>query len=327
MFPEDRSDQREITYAQFKALANSIPNLAWMARPDGWIFWYNEKWYNYTGTTPEEMAGWGWQSVHHPDVLPMMLERWTAALQQGEFFQMIFPLRGADGVYRPFLTRVEPLRQNGEIVGWYGTNTDVTEQERDRERLQLLVHELNHRVKNTLAIVHSIAVHSLRELHSHSIEIFENRLFALAAVHDLLTKESWSGAQVNEIVQAAISATDEGAFDIAGPRVDISPKVAAALMMTLHELCTNATKHGALSADGRVSIQWKIDGPPHSERLILRWKETKGPSVSPPTRRGFGLQLIERALASEANARVNLEFEPTGLMCQISLPLSLEVVK
>ena len=172
--------ESDLTCAQLKALANSVPNLVWMARPDGWIFWYNDRWYKYTGTTPEEMAGWGWQSVHHPDVLPKILERWTHALKHGEFFQMIFPLKGADGLYRPFLTRVEPLRESGAIVGWYGTNTDVTEQERDRERLQLLVHELNHRVKNTLATVHSLAMHSLRELKPNSVELFENRLLALA---------------------------------------------------------------------------------------------------------------------------------------------------
>ncbi|MFO1125808.1 MAG: HWE histidine kinase domain-containing protein [Methylocystis sp.] len=197
--------ESDLTYAQFKALANSMPNLAWMARPDGWVFWYNDRWYEYTGTTPEEMAGWGWQSVHHPDVLPNMLERWTHALKHGEFFQMIFPLKGADGLFRPFLTRVEPLRENGGIVGWFGTNTDVTEQERDRERLQLLIHELNHRVKNTLAQVHSIAMHSLRELKPNAVELFEKRLLALAAVHDVLTRENWAKAQVRELVGVAIT--------------------------------------------------------------------------------------------------------------------------
>ncbi|MGJ0452566.1 MAG: sensor histidine kinase [Methylocystis sp.] len=320
--------ESEITYAQFKALANSIPNLAWMARPDGWVFWYNDRWYEYTGTTPEEMAGWGWQSVHHPDVLPNMLERWTHAIQYGEFFQMIFPLRGADGLYRPFLTRIEPLRENGAVVGWFGTNTDVTEQERDRERLQLLIHELNHRVKNTLATVHSIALHSLRELKQNSVELFENRLLALAAVHDVLTRENWTKAQVDELVRTAIAPAGQENFDVLGPPVDVCPRIAAALAMTLHELCTNAVRHGSLSApSGRVAVEWSIDAKGRTPKLHLVWREYGGQPISPPSVKGFGMRLIEKTLASEAGARIAVEFPSEGFCCEMDIPLGVEVLK
>jgi PAS domain S-box-containing protein len=320
--------ESEITHAQFKALANSMPNLAWMARPDGWIFWYNDRWYQYTGTTPEEMAGWGWQSVHHPDVLPKMLERWTYALQHGEFFQMIFPLKGADGLYRPFLTRVEPLRENGAIVGWFGTNTDVTEQERDRERLQLLVNELNHRVKNTLATVHSLAMHSLRDLKLNSAELFENRLLALAAVHDVLTRENWTKAQVGELVRTAIAPVGRESFDVSGPPVGICPRIASALAMTLHELCANAVMHGSLSTPGgRVAVDWSVESQRRTPMLHLVWREHGGPSVSPPPKKGFGLRLIEKTLASDVGAQVVVEFPPEGLRCTMNIPLSVEVLK
>jgi PAS domain S-box-containing protein len=113
--------------AQFRALADTIPQLAWMADPSGWIFWYNARWYEYTGTTPEQMEGWGWQSVHDPEVLPHVIERWKESIENGTVFEMEFPLRGADGVLRPFLTRVAPLRDDeGRILRWFGTNTDVT---------------------------------------------------------------------------------------------------------------------------------------------------------------------------------------------------------
>lgn len=115
--------------ARFRTMADNIPNLAWMADAAGWIFWYNKKWYEYTGTTPEQMEGWGWQSVHHPDELPKVLEGWKTSIQIGRPFDMIFPLKGADGVFRPFLTRVLPVRNSqDEIVQWFGTNTDVTAQ-------------------------------------------------------------------------------------------------------------------------------------------------------------------------------------------------------
>lgn len=128
--------------AQFRTFADAIPTLCWMANADGWIFWYNKRWYEYTGTTPEQMEGWGWQSVHDPEALPEVMERWKASLATEQPFDMTFPLRGADGVFRPFLTRVIPVRdQDGKIVRWFGTNTDITEQKRSEDELEDLVNE------------------------------------------------------------------------------------------------------------------------------------------------------------------------------------------
>lgn len=113
---------------KFHLLANTIPQLAWIAGPDGWIHWYNDRWYGYTGTTPEQMEGWGWQSVHDPRMLPAVLTQWKKAIATGTPFQMTFPLRGADGIFRPFFTLVIPLRDAaGNIVQWFGTNTDVSQ--------------------------------------------------------------------------------------------------------------------------------------------------------------------------------------------------------
>ncbi|HXE13399.1 MAG TPA: PAS domain S-box protein, partial [Bryobacteraceae bacterium] len=122
---------------EFRGLANAMPQLAWMANPDGWIFWYNQRWYEYTGTTPEEMEGWGWQSVHDPAVLPSVLNRWRLSIATGQAFEMTFPLRGADGVFRPFLTRVTPIRDDrNNITRWFGTNTDVDVEIKVQQRLQ-----------------------------------------------------------------------------------------------------------------------------------------------------------------------------------------------
>jgi PAS domain S-box-containing protein len=122
---------------QFRTLANAIPQLCWMANADGWIFWYNQRWYEYTGTTPEQMEGWGWQSVQDPAMLTAVLARWKSSIATGEPFDMIFPLRGADGVFRPFLTRIMPVRdRDGSVTGWFGTNTDVSEQRKVEEALR-----------------------------------------------------------------------------------------------------------------------------------------------------------------------------------------------
>lgn len=151
-------------------LANTIPNLAWMANADGWITWYNDRWYAYTGTTPPEMEGWGWQKVHDPATLPDVMERWQESIDTGQPFEMTFPLLGKDGIYRPFFTRVAPLRDAaGAITQWFGTNTDVSplkkaEDElrradrRKDEFLAMLAHEL----RNPLAPIRNAAESLLR---------------------------------------------------------------------------------------------------------------------------------------------------------------------
>lgn len=138
---EERFRESELRFVQ---LADAISQLAWMANPDGQIDWFNNRWYEYTGTTFEQMEGWGWQSVHDPDVLPEALNRWKKSLSTGEPFDMVFPIRGADGQFRPFLTRAVPFRDDdGNIVRWFGTNTDITEQEQTKEKLKVAAARLS----------------------------------------------------------------------------------------------------------------------------------------------------------------------------------------
>ena len=149
-FIEDITERKQaeqalrISEQEFRALADSIIQLVWMAEPDGYIFWYNRGWYEYTGTTPEQMAGWGWQSVHDPALLPKIVERWKESLGSGEIFEMEFPLRGADGAYRWFLTRAVPVKDpSGRIVRWCGTNTNIHDQREARRALQESQAQLN----------------------------------------------------------------------------------------------------------------------------------------------------------------------------------------
>jgi PAS domain S-box-containing protein len=128
---------------QFRTLAESIANLAWMADADGGIFWYNRRWYEFTGTTPDQMLGWGWQAVHHPAVLPDVTAKWNSSLASGQPFEMVFPLRKADGTFRDFLTCVEPLKDSHQrVVRWFGTNTDITDQRMIEEELRKKNREL-----------------------------------------------------------------------------------------------------------------------------------------------------------------------------------------
>ena len=114
---------KDVADDEFRLLAENIPTLCWIANGDGYIVWYNRRWHEYCGTTPEEMEGWGWQSVHDPDLLPQVMERWVSSVATGQPFEMTFPLRGADGVFRPFLTRIQPVRDSsGKVVRWFGVN-------------------------------------------------------------------------------------------------------------------------------------------------------------------------------------------------------------
>ena len=133
---------------RFHTMANAIPQLAWISRPDGYIYWFNERWYSYTGTTPEQMEDWGWQSVHDPEVLPKVLELGKASISTGQMFDMELPLRGMDGIFRSFLTRILPMKDAaGNILRWFGTSTDVTERKKNEEVLKEARDNLEEKVK------------------------------------------------------------------------------------------------------------------------------------------------------------------------------------
>ena len=211
----------------------------------------------------------------------------------------------------------------GKPIGLHAIARDVTERRRAEERQALLVNELNHRVKNTLALVQGLALQSFRDGRDPAEArcAFQHRLAALAAAHDLLTRQSWEGATLRGLAEGALGHLTgvEARVTIEGPDVTLGPKAAVSLVMALHELSTNAAKYGALSvAAGRVAVRWQVEG----DRLRLGWQEAGGPPVSPPGRRGFGLRMIERALAADLAGGVALNFEPGGLHCVIEASLS-----
>jgi PAS domain S-box-containing protein len=215
-----------------------------------------------------------------------------------------------------------PLRgEAGEAIGFLKILRDRTEQRRADENQLTLINELNHRVKNTLATVQSIATQTLRTAATpeEARDALEDRLLALSRAHDVLTRQLWKSAQLSEIVGEALAAyrdRHEDRIHIRGPQVQVSPRAALALSMALHELATNAVKYGALSnAAGEVSIGWTFDAPAKALKLV--WSEQGGPPVEPPRRRGFGTRLIERSLAAELGGGVIIDFAPTGVVCAI----------
>ncbi|WP_243371470.1 PAS domain-containing sensor histidine kinase [Microvirga solisilvae] len=204
---------------------------------------------------------------------------------------------------------------------------NVSDRKNAEEHRELLIHELNHRVKNTLATVQSIAAQTLRNAGAsqEARMAFEARLFALSRAHDVLTRENWEGASLREIVAQSIEpyrGLGETRVSGEGPEVRLSPRMALALSMALQELATNAAKHGALAnGSGQVAIIWSLDETSQPARLHLRWEEKGGAPVRPPQRRGFGTRLIERSLASDLQGHVMIDFAPGGVVCTIDAPM------
>ncbi|WP_334163623.1 CHASE domain-containing protein [Phenylobacterium sp.] len=203
---------------------------------------------------------------------------------------------------------------------------EVAARRESEQQRELLVGELNHRVKNTLATVQSIAAQTLREGKSLAAtrESFESRLLALSETHNLLTRDHWRGAGLRELVEVELApyAGARNRIDVTGEEVWLAPDTALALGMALHELATNALKYGALSGEeGRVEIAWTLRQQDGSDWLKLVWEERGGPPVTPPSRRGFGSRLIETGLRRQLRGHVDLAFRPQGVCCTIDLPL------
>jgi len=235
---------------------------------------------------------------------------------------------GLWGAPQWLLLRAEILvDRTGAPAGMTGVLLDITDRKKWEEHLELLVNELNHRVKNTLATVQSIASQTLRnaDTMAEAQAVFEARLMALSRAHDILTRENWDGAEMSEIVSQALSPYQnlrEERFHVTGPHVRLAPRMALALSMALHELATNAVKYGALSnAAGELHLTWSVDRSISPARLRLRWEEKGGPPVTPPKRRGFGSRLIERSLAQDLEGDAKIEFAPTGVVCTVDAPL------
>ena len=183
--------QVEESERQFRTLAETIPHLAWMADETGHIFWYNRRWYDYTGAKFEEIEGWGWQNLHDPSVLPEVLKQWKRAISSGEAFEMVFPLRRADGQFRSFLTRVEPVKDaEGRVVRWFGTNTDITDQRRTEEELRRMNRELeefayvaSHDLQEPLRMVNIYTQQILRSLSAEDEKLIQYSNFVREGVN------------------------------------------------------------------------------------------------------------------------------------------------
>jgi PAS domain S-box-containing protein len=300
---------------------------------DGRIQYVNEAECTLTGLSREELVG---RDFMH-STIPADIDRDRELFRRqvaGELHAYTIEKQharadGSVGWVRVSSTAVRDAR--GQFVYAVRVVEDITERKHAEAQQRLLIEELNHRVKNTLATVQSLAFQTFRHADSPKTarERFEARLMSLSRTHNLLNNSSWTGASLKDVIAIEIepyAGEHSGRVITSGPDVDLSASAALALAMTFHELATNAAKYGALSAaNGRIEIAWTVDGGEDgSRRLRLRWVESNGPTVAAPLARGFGSRLIEQSITQQLNGQVTLRFEPEGLVCEIEIPLHVQ---
>lgn len=314
---------------QLREVLDVLPAAVYTTDAAGNITYYNEAAAELWGCRPTlGSSQWcGSWRLYWPDGTPMRHDECPMAVALKENR----PIRGGeaiaerpDGTRVPFIPYPTPLRdESGGLTGAVNMLVDITERKQAEESQALLVRELAHRVKNTLAVIMAMARQSLRAANAkHFGESFIGRLQALARAHDVLFAANWRGAELGALAREQIEPLAADApqrLRIGGPQVVLQPSHATALGLLLHELATNASKYGALSnGEGNVEVQWRLRGDNGAPHVVIDWAERDGPAVAPPERNGLGSRLITQGLPG---AKVDWRFEPAGVRCTIDLPL------
>ena len=325
---EDRVTESE---RRFRTLSEGVPQLVWRAVDYGTWSWTSPQWTTFTGQPGHDSHGWRWLDMVHPDDRETARAAWARARLTGAF-EVDYRLRHVrDRRYRWFTSRATPVRDDqGQLVEWLGTSTDIDDLRRLQGHQQLLVGELQHRVRNSLAVIRSIARRTA--VTSDTVEDFgmhlDGRLASFARTQAAVTRDPAGGVDLGTIVVdellAHVAREGEQAH-VDGPEVRLQPKPGETLALAFHELTTNAVKYGALSvAGGNIRVSWRVEADHTGQTwLAISWDESRpGDRLAPPRRRGFGTELLEDTLSYDLEAETLLLFRPTGLLCTISIPFS-----
>lgn len=326
----DMSDRRrdDIEAARLAAIVTSSQDAIVSKTLDGVVTSWNEGAARIFGFTADDMVGSMITKIIPPE---LHHEEWDilARIRRGERVEHFETIRVArDGRRVNVSVTISPLRDKwGRIVGASKVGRDITDRKIAEERQQTLVNELNHRVKNTLATVQSLASQTLRSGGVPEItrNEFEARLLALSKAHDQLTRGNWEHADFATIVSDVFEPyrhANSGTLTLSGEAVKLNAQTALTLAMILHELATNAAKYGALSQPtGSLSVSWKVTNGAAPARLAIDWQEKGGPAVTPPVRRGFGSRLLERGITRELRGSAHTTFDPAGFRCTMEIPV------
>ena len=298
--------------------------------PDNPIIFANDSFLSLTGYDREEVLGksFNFFMAHGADAeaLTRIKNQFEGASDGGT--EVLYRRKDGSEFWTGLF--ISPVRDgHGEIVQYFASFVDLSLYKENEAKSKLLIDELNHRVKNTLATVQSIVWQAMRTAPDSKLvqQAIESRLFALSRSHDLLTRENWVSAGLADIVHDALEpfGITNGRGErivVKGENIPFSPKSALALGIVFNELATNAMKYGALSNEaGSILIEWITEPTPTGARLILHWQEKGGPPVATPSHIGFGSRVIERSLDHELEGTVSLDYRPDGLVCAMTIPM------
>jgi PAS domain S-box-containing protein len=324
----------ESSERRMRALATGIPQLVFRSHSDGHRIWGSPQWIDYTGLSFEESLGMGWLEKVYPGDRETTMEAWEGVEERGEYYVEHRIWEAATGEWRWHQTRATPVRgEDDRILEWLGTSTNVEDMRRLQRHQQILLGELQHRVRNTLGMVRSIArrtaetCDTVEEMASH----LAGRLDAFSRVQSMAMRDPESGISLAALVEdelLAHAARQGEHLKIRGPNVALKPKPAETVSLALHELATNAVKYGALSdGHGRIAVEWRREIRDSGEWLTLDWKEgAVDLDGAEPTRQGFGLELLTRMLPYDLKAETDVKFTPHGLHFALAIPLGPDVL-
>ena len=298
--------------------------------PGSPVIFVNQSFLALTGYGEHEVLGQNFDWLIEPGTDPEALAEIQTAFGGGRDLETEVRCRRKNGSLFWVTIFVTPVRDEaGAVVQHFASFVDLTRHKEKENRLRFVLDELNHRTHNTLATVLAIARQTLRRAADKAeVDAFLDRVLALSKGHGLLSRTNWDDVSLRDVIGQVLQPFgfgEPGAARIAakGGDVRLQPKMVLTFAMVLHELATNAAKHGSLStgAAGRVDISWQLEPTPQGDRMRLRWQESGGPPVTPPGRNGFGSRLIERGLARELDGEVHLDYASAGLVCQIVMPV------
>lgn len=322
------------TEARMRSLLTGIPQMVFRSWGTGERIWGSPQWIEYTGLSFEESLGYGWVEALHPDDRKASMDAWEEAEQRGEYYIEHRIRNGATGEYRWHQTRAIPSRdESGRLLEWLGTSNDVEELRQLYRHQQTLLAELQHRVRNTLGVVRSIArrtaetSENVQEMAMH----LEGRLGAFSRVQTLVTRNADAGVDLTGLIEdelLAHAAREGDGLRIEGPDISLKARPAETMSLAIHELATNAVKYGALSAQyGRIDIHWERSMLDGAEGLQLVWEENGlDLPAGQPERQGFGLELLTRTLPYDLRAKTEVEFRREGLRFSMAVPLGPDIL-
>lgn len=314
----------------FRQLADAMPQMVWSTLPDGAHDYFNAQWYEFTGVPEGSTDGEGWNGMFHPDDQERAWARWRRSLESGEPYEIEYRLRHHSGDYRWTLGRALPVRgEDGRIVRWVGTCTDIHEQKQMAAHNEILSRELSHRIKNIFAVVNGLIGLSAR--HFPDVKEFarelQARVAALGRAHDYVRPHSEKSAPhqgpstLKTLLTELLSpypALHEGRLTIEGEDHRVDDRGATPIGLVFHELATNACKYGALCVpEGHVRVTTQV----RERRVLLRWEESGGPPVEQvPELSGFGSRLTEMSVVDQLGGTLERDWARDGLRVTLDLP-------